>query len=680
MPFLNASRRCCALVVVAILFGFGCGQTQPVASAERGDTPAKETPDEGQTGDGKHTDGKFTNRLAKESSPYLLMHAHNPVDWYPWGEEALAKAKKEKKLIFLSVGYSSCHWCHVMERETFLDKEIAAYLNKNFICIKVDREERPDIDTIYMTALHVFNRLSGNGGSGGWPLSMFLTHEAQPIFGGTYFPARDGDRGARVGFFTIVKQLQTFWEKDTAPILRDAATVSRMTKAELEGAMPTVVTHPDESTLRGAQEKLAADFDERWGGFGFSEINPQAPKFPEPGNLVFLLDRYERTKDEAALNMAIRTLEMMAQGGIRDHIGGGFHRYSVDRYWRIPHFEKMLYDNGQLASVYADAYRLTGREDFARVVREMLDFTITEMQEEGGAFYSALDAESEAVEGKFYRWTREELKEVLEEKEYDLFAAIYGINDEPNFEEEYYAPQLSKPLAESAKERGVTEAALVAQLRPIHAKLLKVRNKRTRPLTDTKLLTGWNGLMIAGFADAGRILKEPRYIKAAEQAAKFVLENLQKEDGRLYRTYGEGEAKLNAYVSDYAFLVDGLLSLHEATDNEEYLTAAKKLTEKQIELFWDETRGGFYFTSIDHEVLLARTKKLVDGAVPAGNSVSVRNLLRLSNLVDEPKFEAQAKKTTLAAADLLSRAPHAAPRMLVGVAEIEKAKNEDTKE
>ncbi|MEE3218688.1 MAG: DUF255 domain-containing protein, partial [Planctomycetota bacterium] len=334
------------------------------------------------------------NHLAKETSPYLLLHAHNPVDWYPWNEESLAKAKKENKIIFLSIGYSSCHWCHVMERESFMDEEIAAVLNKHFVCIKVDREERPDVDKIYMTALQVFNQLSRSGRGGGWPLSMFLTPVGQPFFGGTYFPARDGDRGVATGFMTLLTRVQEVWKRDPDSIRKDGATLTRFTKLDLEGGQLPGDLKIDKKLLAAAQDQLGAQYDPKYGGFGFNPAVAQRPKFPEPSNLLFLIDRVKKTGSKEAKAMLVGTLERMALGGIRDHLGGGFHRYSVDRFWRIPHFEKMLYDNGQLATVYTEAYLLTRREDFRRVLEEMLRFVLREMTSPEGGFYSALDAES----------------------------------------------------------------------------------------------------------------------------------------------------------------------------------------------------------------------------------------------------------------------------------------------
>ncbi len=610
------------------------------------------------------------NHLAKETSPYLLLHAHNPVDWYPWNEESLAKAKKENKIIFLSIGYSSCHWCHVMERESFMDEEIAAVLNKHFVCIKVDREERPDVDKIYMTALQVFNQLSRSGRGGGWPLSMFLTPVGQPFFGGTYFPARDGDRGVATGFMTLLTRVQEVWKRDPDSIRKDGATLTRFTKLDLEGGQLPVDLKIDKKLLAAAQDQLGAQYDPKYGGFGFNPAVAQRPKFPEPSNLLFLIDRVKKTGSKEAKAMLVGTLERMALGGIRDHLGGGFHRYSVDRFWRIPHFEKMLYDNGQLATVYTEAYLLTRREDFRRVLEEMLRFVLREMTSPEGGFYSALDAESEDVEGMFYRWEKAQVQKLLTADEFKLFASVYGLDAEPNFEEHYFAPQLSRPFAETADDRKQTEAELEQQLAPIREKLFDARARRERPLTDTKILTSWNGLMIRGFADAGRGLKDESYVAAARSAARFVLEKLWTDNGRLLRTYGQGRAKLNAYLNDYAFFIDGLIALHRATGDRQWLVTADQLMQKQLELFWDSKSGGFFFTSDDHETLLARAKNPIDGAQPSGNSVSAQNLLFLADALGKPVYRERAKATIRSFGGLLERSPAAATRMLVAVSDL----------
>jgi uncharacterized protein YyaL (SSP411 family) len=616
---------------------------------------------------------KHTNLLAGETSPYLLQHAQNPVQWRPWSAETLAVAKQENKLIFLSIGYSSCHWCHVMERETFEDEEIAAWINERFICIKVDREERPDIDSIYMTALQVYNAATGAGGGGGWPLSMFLTPDARPFFGGTYFPARDGDREGIPGFFTIARKIHEVWEKEPEKIARDGETLARMVKSQME-SQPLSLAQLDAALVAAVQEELSEQFDPKYGGFGYDRLNPLRPKFPEPSNLHFLLSRArdESLEEEArkeARAMLETTLDHMARGGIRDHVGGGFHRYSVDRFWRIPHFEKMLYDNAQLASVYSEGYLLTAREDFRRVAEELLEFVLREMTSPEGGFYAALDADSEGEEGKFYRWEVDEVQKLLSAEEYELIAAVYGLDGDPNFEEKYFVPQLAATLAQAAQARGLSEAELEARLAPIRKKLFEGRSRRIRPMTDTKILTAWNGLMIRGLADAGRGLKNDRYLDAARQAARFVLNRLQTNDGRLLATFGNGEAKLNAYLDDYAFLIDGLVALHRATGEREWLDAADRLMQKQVKLFLDEA-GGFFFTSDDHESLLARGKNPADGALPSGGSVSVGNLLYLSQQLNKPEYVEIARKAARSTAGQLERSPTLAPLLATHIAEL----------
>ena len=646
-----------AFTFVLLALAAGCAQNPAVESAEPPSATETRVPNK----------AKSTNRLAKETSPYLLLHAHNPVDWYPWGEEAFAKAKAEGKVIFLSVGYTSCHWCHVMERESFVDEEIAAYMNEHFVCIKVDREERPDVDSIYMTSVQIYNQVTGNGRGGGWPMSVFMTPDAKPFFGGTYFPARDGDRGAGTGFFTLLKRVQEFWSMQREAIEQDAEAITQLVKQELDRPRTSAESTVEPTILDQALQSLAEQYDPEYGGFGFTPTNPNRPKFPEPPNLDFLIHRLQSEQlseaDAAtATKLLVGTLERMAMGGIRDHLGGGFHRYSVDRFWRIPHFEKMLYDNGQLTSVYAEAYALTGREDFKRVVDEMLAFVVREMTDERGAFFAALDAESEDEEGKFYRWEKAEVEKLLSPDEFKLFAQVYGLDAEPNFED-YYAPQLSQTPRELVERTGMSTEDLEQKLNPIREKLLAARAERSRPLTDTKILTSWNGLMIRGFADAGRILRNEAYLLAASRAADFVLAELQTEDGRLERTYGQGKSALNAYLDDYAFLADGLIALHRATGDDKWLKVADALTAKQMELFWDEKNGGFYFTSGDHETLLARGRDPVDGVEPAGNSVSASNLVYLGKALDKPEYLDRAKQTIDSAAGLLQQSPGAAPRL-----------------
>ncbi len=432
-----------------------------------------------------------------------------------------------------------------------------------------------------------------------------------------------------------------------------------------DGARPAAL--PAAGWPAEVEEALADEFDKEYGGFGFSAANPRRPKFPEPSNLVFLLDRARREKSDKARAMLVKTLVRMADGGIRDHLGGGFHRYSTDRYWRIPHFEKMLYDNGQLASVYAQAYELTGEASFRQVVEELLAFVLRELTDPSGGFYSALDAETDAEEGRYYVWTREEIERILGPDEQASFGAAYLASDGPNFEGRY-ALQFTRPLADLAAAAGLSSEVFVQRLQPQRQKLLEYRGKRQRPLTDTKVLTSWNGLMIRGLADAGRILKQPRYTQAAARAADFALTKLRTPKGRLLRTYGQGQAKLNAYLDDYAFLVDGLIALHQATGERRWLDAAGELTDKQIELFWDDERGGFFFTSDDHEQLLARAKDPVDSALPSGNSVSAGNLVYLAGGLKRPQYLERAEKTIRCFGEMLADTPLSAPRMAVALA------------
>ncbi len=609
------------------------------------------------------------NHLAGETSPYLLLHAHNPVDWYPWGEAAFEKAKREGKLVFLSIGYSSCYWCHVMARESFSNEAIAKFLNQYFVAIKVDREERPDVDEIYMTALQVYLQAVGSPQGGGWPLSMFLTPEAEPIMGGTYFPPND--REGMVGLMTVLRHLQTAWDERRQSLEKSAGQLAKIVNRQLRGHAGERVAL-DRRLVEGVLDALEDQYDPRFGGFGYHAVNPRYPKFPQPSNLVYLLSRAGHGKEgdagaDSARAMLLGTLDRMARGGIRDHLGGGFHRYSTDRFWEIPHFEKMLYDNAQLAGIYSEAYRLTGRADYRRLVRQLVAFVLREMRSPEGGFYSALDAETDGHEGLYYAWDRDELERLLDGPQFALLAEVYGVGEHPNFEN-HYVLLLRRPPAEVAAEHGWEEAELQRRLDPIRAKLLQARQKRQRPEIDTKILCAWNGLLIRGLADAGRILDEPSYREAARDAAEFLLANLRTDDGRLLRTYGAGRAKLNAYLDDYAFLADGLIALHQATGRRQWLDRAARLTDKQIELFWDDEQGGFYFTSRDHQALIARSKDPADSALPSGNAVSVSNLLYLAEQLDQPAYRRRAEETLRTFAPLLKRSPAAMPRMAVGLA------------
>jgi uncharacterized protein len=608
------------------------------------------------------------NRLAKESSPYLLQHAHNPVDWYPWGDEALERAKKENKMIFLSVGYAACHWCHVMERESFEDLEIAKFLNENFVCIKVDREERPDIDQIYMTAVQIMS------GRGGWPMTVLMTSDAKPIFGGSYFPARDGDRANLPGFLTIVRRALQLWTNERPELKLQADKTAVALKASMANSESIPAgTEIDRESVRAilneTQQRLVAGFDVAHGGFGYVESNPNRPKFPEPSNLVFLLERSRRdsvSKEDrvAASGMLTKTLDSMAGGGIHDHLGGGFHRYSTDRYWRIPHFEKMLYDNGQLAQLYANAFEVTGRSEYRNVAEGICDFVMRELTAPGGAFYASLDADSEGEEGKFYRWELEELSSVAESNNgLKLFSEVYGFTSPPNFDGKYFAPQPGKSLTQVAEERNQNLDALVLAVEESKRTLFEMRAKRIRPPTDLKVLTSWNGLMIAGLADAGRILKRADYIQSASKAAEFVLRELKSQDGRLLRSHAMGASKLQGYLDDYSFLVHGLLRLHMATQDDRWLEQAIELTGTQIRFFRNEETGSFYYTASDHAELIARFQDPIDGVVPSGNSITASNLLYLTYTAKRPEFEEPLKRVLVSSLSLLGKNPRGAAMM-----------------
>jgi uncharacterized protein len=604
------------------------------------------------------------NRLAKESSPYLLQHAHNPVDWYPWGPEAFEKAKKEKKLIFLSIGYSSCHWCHVMERESFEDKEVAALLNKNFVAIKVDREERPDVDEVYMTALQVMD------GRGGWPLSMFLTDEGKPIVGGTYWPKEDRkvDEGVARGFKSILAYMVELNTDKGKELRAQADTVAERTEeAMTRAARGIAIVELTKALAMGPAEELRDRLDDRYGGIGNKDAGFRGTKFPMPPTLTALLRASKRDKDADLAKLVTLTLTKMAEGGIYDQLGGGFHRYSTERTWTVPHFEKMLYDNAQLVELYAQAYRDDPKPLYKRIVDETVRFVQREMTSPEGAFYSALDADSEGKEGEFYVWTGEVIEKALGDKDAAVFRAAYSVSGQPTFEEKQYVLKLSRPMAEVAKDQKMTEDELGAKLATLRTKLLETREKRPRPFLDTKVLTAWNGQMIAGLAVAGQTFQQPEYTKAATRAAEFVLANLKTKDGRLLRTYGKsegkGQAKLTAYLDDYAFLTHGLLCLHDSTGDARWLNEARSLTDAMIKWYGDGERGGFFFTASDGEKLFARAKDYHDGVQPSGNSVAANNLVRLWQKTGEEAYRQQAEKSIKQFAGILKSNPGAVPAL-----------------
>ena len=615
---------------------------------------------------------KHTNHLAKESSPYLLQHAHNPVDWYPWGPEAFAKAKKEGKLIFLSIGYSSCHWCHVMERESFSNQDVAKLLNQWFVCIKVDREERPDVDQIYMTALTVIQR-----GRGGWPMSMWLTPDGKPIVGGTYWPREDQvvDGEKSLGFKSVCKLVFEGWRDAPKDLQEQADRVAEAVVRELDAVKGVALIDLDRKLLDNAVDELKESFDSQYGGFGNPDTKFRGPKFPLPSRLDFLLQQYQRTKTAELLDMVTKTLDQMGQGGIYDHVGGGFHRYSTERTWTVPHFEKMLYDNAQLVETYSRAYKLTKKADYKRIVQETLAFVERELTSPEGAFYTSLDAETHHEEGRFYVWTAKELAAALPDaKDRALVGRVYGTDGKPNFEDKYHILRLAKPLAEIAKDEKLGEPELLARLTAIKQKLFVKRAERDRPFLNKIALTAWSGQMIAAYASAGQDLGEPAYTKKAATAAEFVLKNQRTKDGRLLRTYGAApgqaaKASGNAYLEDYAYLVHGLLNLHDATGEQRWLDEARRLTDAMIQHHGDAKRGGFFFTAHDHEKLFARHKDQYDGAQPSGNSVALRNLARLAKLTGEKGYRAEAEKGFKAFVVAMKRSPLGATAMLMGLEE-----------
>jgi uncharacterized protein YyaL (SSP411 family) len=631
---------------------------------------------------------KPANRLAKETSPYLLLHAHNPVDWYPWGPEAFARAKAENKPIFLSVGYSSCYWCHVMERESFEDAEIARVLNAKFVCIKVDREERPDVDQVYMAALQAF-------GPGGWPMSIFLTPDGRPFFAGSYFPPRD--REGVSGFATVVAEVAKAWEKQRDAIERTAVAATDVVRRRLKAAAGAQKRELSADWAALGVKQLADQFDPQYGGFGFRPDNPRRPKFPQEADLAFLLDQHRRRlartgglepsvaqlgtpRDPAArdsnqeshlpdpLQPVLLTLDRMARGGIRDHLGGGYHRYSTDRFWMVPHFEKMLYDNAQLASLHLLAYELTGDARWRAEAEATFSFVEREMTAPEGGFFSAFDAETDGEEGAYYVWTRDELRAALGSgRDVDEFFDVYGLNLKPNFEKDRYVLFEPRTRAEAAQALKTTPAELEVRLAPLRARLLAIRQKRQAPLCDDKILTGWNGLMIAAYADGYRVLKEPRYRQAAEKAASFIFSTLGLPDGRLLRTYRQKTAKLPAYLEDYSLFIYGLLRLHAATQDPRWLRAAKALADKMLADFEDALEGGFFFTSDLHESLLARAKDPFDGALPSGNGMAMLDLVTLSQATRVPSYRDHAGKAFAAFSPILAQSPAAMPVGLVAL-------------
>ena len=588
-------------------------------------------------------------RLINETSPYLLQHANNPVDWYPWGPEALERARAEDKPILLSIGYSACHWCHVMERESFENEAIAQLMNERFVSIKVDREERPDLDAVYMEAVQMLT------GSGGWPMTVFLTPETKPFYGGTYFPPVDQQN--MPGFPRLLLSVSEAYRNSPGEIERVTGQLAGQMGGS--GRIPTGTNLLTEDVMHQAYSTLATNFDYQNGGIG------TAPKFPQPMTLEFLLRFHHRgylDVSQRALDMVNTTLEKMAYGGIYDQIGGGFHRYSTDPFWLVPHFEKMLYDNGLLAKLYLHGFLVTQRPLYRRVVEETLDYVLREMTDPSGGFYSSQDADSEGEEGKFFVWTPDEIRQVLGEETGDLVGGFFGSTEAGNFEGMtiFNIPQ---PPERFAEEYGIPLEDLLATVKSSKEDLRLVREQRVHPMRDDKVLSSWNGLMLRAFAEAAQVLDRRDYLDAAIKNAEFLTSKMIKE-GRLLRTYRNGEAKLLAYLEDYAFVADGLLAVYEATFNPRWLEETVKLADSMIDLFWDDEIGGFYDTGRDHEDLVVRPRDTYDNAQPCGGSVASDILLRLAVITGNDDYSAKAATPLRALQQLMSRSPMGAGHWL----------------
>ncbi len=597
------------------------------------------------------------NRLIDEKSPYLLQHAYNPVDWHAWGVEAFERAKQEDKPIFLSIGYSTCHWCHVMEKESFEDDEVAELMNKVFVSIKVDREERPDIDHAYMTVCQMMT------GGGGWPLNIVMTPDKKPFFAGTYFPKYS--RQGRIGLLDLSARIEQLWFNDRAQI--DDATEKIVTALNLSTEQdPTGILDLD--TLKTAFNQLTQRFDPRYGGFG------EAPKFPTPHNILFLLRYWKRSGDEKALQMATMTLDQMRLGGIFDHVGFGFHRYSTDAQWLTPHFEKMLYDQAMLALAYTEAYEATNKISYKKTVEQIFDYVLRDLTSPEGGFYSAEDADSEGEEGKFYLWTLDEIQEILPETEARFVERAFNVFSMGNFKEESTQSlngrnilHLKRPLEKLNGQLGFTEKKIQETWESARKRLFEIREKRVHPHKDDKILTDWNGLMIAALSKASRVFGNKDYFLAAARAADFIIAKMRDANGRLLRRYRLGEAGLSAHVDDYSFFIWGLLELYETSFEIIYLKVALQLHDDFLERFWDKESGGFFFTADDSEKLLVRQKEIYDGATPSGNSVAAMNLIKLSRICASLEFDSMVLAIGKAFSADVKRFPSAYTQFLLFV-------------
>ncbi len=597
------------------------------------------------------------NKLINEKSPYLLQHAYNPVNWYPWVDEAFEKAKIEDKPIFLSIGYSTCHWCHVMEKESFEDEAVANLMNDAFISIKVDREERPDIDGIYMSVCQMIT------GSGGWPLTIVMTPDKKPFFTGTYFPKHN--RFNRIGMMELVPRLKEVWITKKDEVLKSANEIASSLNKQNTFYDTTEI---DESLLDKAYDELSKRYDETKGGFG------NAPKFPSPHNLLFLLRYWKRKNQSKALEMVEKTLTEMRLGGIYDHLGFGFARYSTDQHWLVPHFEKMLYDQAMLVMAYTEAYLVTKNEFYKETVKEILEYVLRDMTHPEGGFYSAEDADSEGEEGKFYLWDADELRNILEKDESDFAIRVFNFADDGNWIDESKGTMpgtnilhLNKSSNEYAEELNLSEDDFRKRLESIRKKLFSFREKRIHPHKDDKVLTDWNGLMISAFAKASQAFDDNRYAEVAIKSNTFIEKFLTKKDGRLIHRFREGESGLPAHIDDYAFLINALIDLYETTFEIKYLKRAIELNDILMKEFWDEQNGGFYFTSSKSEELIARQKDVYDGAIPSGNSVALLNLVRLSRFTSNIYFEKKASVLVKSFSGYVSKSPSAFCMFMCGL-------------
>ncbi len=631
--------------------------TAPIAANGLGEELRKPLPPPAEIAKLPADGGAEFNRLVFEQSPYLLQHARNPVDWYPWAPEAFELAKQLDKPIFLSVGYSTCHWCHVMEHESFEDAEVAKLMNANFVCIKVDREERPDIDQVYMTVTQMMT------GRGGWPMTVVMTPDKLPYFAGTYFPKES--RYGRKGMLDLVPELAAVWSDNRAGVAEFTDRIVAGLRERSVGTAGEAVGTPE---LERAFAALASRYDAQRGGFG------DAPKFPMPHNHRFLLRYAERTGDARARTMVTQTLRAMRHGGIWDHVGFGFHRYSTDPNWLVPHFERMLYDQALLAMAYIEAWQVTGDADLRRTAEEIFTYVLRDMTSEEGGFYSAEDADSAGEEGLFYVWTAAELKAALGDEDGALAIEFWNVTNEGNFADEATGELNGRNIlhtklteTEFAAWKGMDAPALVARLASIRQRLFEVREPRIHPLKDDKILTDWNGLMIAAFALGGRVLDDERYARAATAAADFGLVHLVDEEGRLFKRYRGGEAGLAGMLEDYAFFIWGLLEVYELTFEPRYLQSAIELADEMLAHFWDAGSGGFFLAPDDGEALIVRSKEIYDGAIPSGNSVAALDLVRLARMTGAERFETRASELVRAFAGDVASAPQAYPQFLLAL-------------